>query len=346
LSTISDVARLAEVSIATVSRFQRGEKVRAAERIRAAIDELEYRPNHTARSLRSGIKHAVAVVVPDVTNPFFAAVVKGVESVSRESPYNIFLYNTDESAQAEDAVLADLVWEVDGIILAPSTEQVQTPVHAQRAGVPLVFIDRTLAQGEHFDSVLVDNYGGGRQAAEHLLELGHRRLAIIAGPLNTTPGRERFKGFVDTVQAAGIEMVEECRQVADFRESGGYQAALALLGLAQPPTAIFSSNNLMTIGALKALTDMGARVPEDFSLIGFDDLKLAPLLRPALTVIERSEVQQGVLAMRLLLRRLAGNVDPARTITLETRLVKRASCAPLRPPEAVWRASRKKGQQR
>lgn len=343
MSTINDVARLAGVSIATVSRFQRGEKVRAAERIRAAIDELDYRPSLTARSLRSGIKHAVAVVVPDVTNPFFAAVVKGVESVSRDSPYNIFLYNTDESAQREDAVLADLVWQVDGIILAPSTEQVQTPVHAQRAGVPLVFIDRTLADGERFDSVLVDNYGGGRQAAEHLLELGHRRLAIIAGPLNTTPGRQRYEGFVDTVEAAGIDMEDEYRQVADFRESGGYQSALSLLGLTQPPTAIFSANNLMTIGALKALNDMGARVPEDLSLIGFDDLELAPLLRPALTVIERSDVQQGVLAMRLLLKRLEGNADPARTITLETRLVKRASCAPVRPPEAAQHVSRKKG---
>ncbi len=333
MPNISDVARRAGVSTATVSRFLRGQRVRAEAAILQAVEELGYRPAAAARSLRSGVHYAIAVVVPDVTNPFFAGLVKGIESVCRGGPYNVFLVNTDESSELEDTVVADIMQRVDGIILAPATEQDKTPTRIKRAGLPVVFVDRELP-GERFDSVMVDNPGGARAAADYLVGLGHDRIAVISGPLNTTPGRERHEAFVQAVEDLGGAVAEEYSQIADFRESGGYQAMLRLLALPSPPTAVFCANNLMTVGALKALNSMRVRVPQELSIVGFDDLDLAPLLWPPLTVIDRPTVQQGVLAARLLLARLAGQGSPEpQRVVLSTTLLERASCTT--PPAAA-----------
>lgn len=331
MPNISDVARQAGVSTATVSRFLRGQRVHAEDAIRQAVEDLGYRPAAAARSLRSGVHYAIAVVVPDVTNPFFAGLVKGIESVCRSGPYSVFLVNTDENSELEDNVVADIMQRVDGIILTPATEQDKTPAHIHQAGMPLVFVDRELP-GERFDSVLVDNAGGARIAAGYLAGLGHTRIAVISGPLNTTPGRERYEGFVAAVEDLGGEVPEHYREIADFRESGGYQAMLRLLALPTPPTAVFCANNLMTVGALKALHNMRVRVPQDLSVIGFDDLDLATLLWPPLTVIDRPVVEQGVLAARMLLARLSGqgSREPQR-VMLSTRLIERASCTAPNP---------------
>jgi LacI family transcriptional regulator len=332
MPNISDVARRAGVSTATVSRYLRGQRVREEAAIRQVIDELGYRPQAAARSLRSGVHYAIAVVVPDVANPFFADLVKGIESVCRSGPYNVLLVNTDESVELEDTVVGDILQRVDGIILAPATEQDKTPDRIRESGIPVVFADREL-RGQRFDSVLVDNAEGARTAAAYLAGLGHTRIAIISGPLNTTPGRERHDAFVAAVEDLGGEIPGEYQQISDFREGGGYQAMLRLLALPQPPTAVFCANNLMTVGALKALSSMRIRVPQDLSIIGFDDLDLAPLLWPPLTVIDRPTVEQGVLTARLLLARLAGQGDPEpQRVVLSTRLIERASCTT--PPAA------------
>jgi DNA-binding LacI/PurR family transcriptional regulator len=333
VANIHDVAQRAGVSTATVSRYLRGHNVRSDDAVRQAIDELRYRPQAAARSLRSGIHYAIAVVVPDVTNPFFAALVKGIESVFRPGPYSVLLANTDESSELEEAVLADIVRRVDGIILAPATEQEQTPLELRRAGVPVVFVDRELTGGS-IDSVLVDNIGGGRMAAQHLLALGHRRIAIISGPLNTTPGRERYEGFTRELEVHGHAGNESYLQLADFRETGGYQAMLRLLALQERPTAVFSANNVMTVGALKALHSMRVAVPAEVSVVGFDDLDLAELVQPALTVIDRPASEQGILAARLLNNLLANPVPHmSQRVVLPVRLIERESTAPP-PPEA------------
>ncbi|MHB8293236.1 MAG: LacI family DNA-binding transcriptional regulator [Acidimicrobiales bacterium] len=327
MSNILDVAKRAGVSTATVSRYLSGQQVRSAAAIRKSIDELAYRPTAAARSLRSGVHYAIAVIVPDVANPFFGGVVRGIESVCRGGPYSVILYNTDESSDLEDRVVAEVLGRADGIILTPATEQDEAPLHVREAGVPLVFVDRELP-GEGFDSVLVDNVGGARSAVEHLLSLGHEKIATISGPLNTTPGRGRHEGFLAALEDHGVSVPSDYLQIADFREPGGYEAMLRLLALPAPPTAVFSANNLMTVGALKVLHSMRVRVPQDLSLVGFDDLDLASLLRPPLTVIDRPAIDQGVLAARLLLARLVGSGDqgPQRVI-MGTRLVERASCA-------------------
>jgi LacI family transcriptional regulator len=346
VATIHDVAARAGVSPATVSRFLRGQRVRSPEAIQAAVDDLGYWPSAAAQSLKSGRTRTIGVVIPDITNPYFAAVVKGMESVTRSQRYRILLANSDESSEQEDEVLADMIRQVDGVVLAPATEQDQTPMHVRDADVPLVFVDRDLAGGERFDSVLVNNYDGGRQAAAHLLELGHRRIAAISGNQDTTPGRCRREGFMDTLAAAGVDVLPGHDLIGDFREASGYQLTMSLLSLPEPPTAIFTANNLMSLGALKALHDMRVDIPAQVSLIGFDDLDTGPLLRPPLTVIDRPMVEQGVLAMRLLLRRFDKQYadDTPRRIVLDTKLVERASTAS--PRETAGPAVRRSGRTR
>jgi LacI family transcriptional regulator len=327
MATISDVARYAGVSPATVSRYLKGVPVRASERVQDAIATLDFRPSVLARSLKSGVTMTIGLVIPDVTNPFFAAAVKGVESVSRQAGYTTSLFNADESVERESELVEELAERVDGLILAPVNEEDPVPERARQRGLPIVFLDRDVPRSA-FDAVLIDNHGGGRLAAEHLLEHGHERIAIITGPLGSTPGKGRFEGFSEALGEAGIELAPEYAQSSDFRRDGGYQAMLQLLGLAKPPTAVFVTNNLMTIGALHALHDVGVQVPEQLSIIGFDDLDLADLLAPPLTVVDRPMEGQGVLAMRLLLSRLDGTyTGEPRRIVLETRLLKRGSCS-------------------
>ncbi|MEU8305888.1 LacI family DNA-binding transcriptional regulator [Actinomadura sp. NPDC048955] len=339
MATIHDVAARAGVSPATVSRFLRGQRVRSAEAIRAAVDELGFAPNIAAQSLKSGRTRTIGVVVPDITNPYFAAVVKGMESVSRDRGYRLLLANSDESGTREADLLADMARQVDGMILAPATEHEQTPLQLRDSGLPVVFIDRDLADGESFDAVLVDNRAGGRQAAEHLLSLGHTRIAMISGGQESTPGRYRRDGFVEAVSAAGVEIPPEYDIIGDFREERAYQLTLSLLSLAEPPTAIFTANNLTTLGALKALHDMRVDVPGQISLIGFDDLDTGPLLRPPLTVVDRPMIEQGVLAMRLLLHRFDDSQtrDLPRRIVMDTKIIERASTAPPQTPRKAGR---------
>ena len=330
VATIVNVATAAGVSTATVSRFLRGDTVRSADAIRSTIETLRYRPAFAARSLRSGVHYAVAMIVPDITNPYFASLAKGAESVFRSTPYRVFLCNTDEQTEVENAVLDEMVFRVDGIILAPAREHEQAPVKIRRQGLPIVLVDRDLAD-KTFDSVLVDNTGGACAAARHLHELGHTQIAIIGGPLTNTPGRTRFDGFTNELARVGLRAPKAFCQIADFKEAGGREAMRRLMALPRPPTAVFCANNAMTIGALKALAELDIAVGTDVSLIGFDDVDLGSLLRPPLTVIDRSAEDQGAVAARLLLKRLGdGVVGAPERIVLPTRLVVRGSCSP--PP--------------
>jgi len=329
MSTIHDVAHRAGVSVSTVSRWLAGQPVRSAEAVARAVQELGYRPNVLAQSLKSGRRGAIGVVVPDISNPFFAAVVKGLEQASRQLSYRLLLANSDESNELEAEILADLTGRVDGFILAPAHEQDRATLRLHDAGVPVVLIDREVEGGELFDVVLVDNVGGAASAARHLTALGHTEIAMINGPVDTTPGRERREGFLAALEEAGIELRPEHDLTGDFREGSGRSLTLQLLGLPHPPTAIFTANNLMTAGALTAMRDLRVNVPGEVSIVGFDDLSLGDLLRPPLTCVSRPDVEQGALAMRLLLSRIADrSQDAPRRVVLDTHLVVRGSTAP------------------
>jgi LacI family transcriptional regulator len=331
LSTIGDVAKRAGVSPATVSRFLTGHSVRAHEAIAQAIDELSYSPNAIARSLKSGVTGNIGVVVPDITNPFFAQAVKGIEEGSREQSYNIFLANTNENAERQNEILTAMIGMIDALILTPAIESAQVPEALERHSVPVVLLDREFGEDLGLDSVLVDNLGGARQAARHLTQLGHRDIAIISGPLDSTPGRLRHQGFLEGLRDAGVEPRPDLLYMGDFREMSGYLGIKTLLSLERPPSAVFVANNSMAVGALRGCRETGARLPQDFSFVSFDDFELGDLFQSAITTVSRPTVEQGALAMSLLSERLAGQApDRPRKCVLETRLSVRDSSGP--PP--------------
>jgi LacI family transcriptional regulator len=286
--------------------------------------------------LVSGATHLIGLVVPDVTNPYFSAVVRGIETVARDEGYQVMLCNTDEKPEVEELLLRGLLdRSVDGLIVAPAKETSEMPPVYEDAGVPLVFIDRILGVG-NFDSVMVDNIGGSKLAVEHLVAAGHHRIALIGGPLDTSPGRERHVGFVDAMEDRGLPVQDDYVVISDFRERGGYQAALTLAAIQPPPTAVVVGNNLMSIGALKAFHDVGLALPDDLSMIGFDDFALSELITPPLTVVSRPMEEQGVLAMRLLADRLSRRPHRlAQHLVMDVHLVIRGSVKPAKDARPV-----------
>jgi LacI family transcriptional regulator len=325
MARISDVAKRAGVSPASVSRHMSGGKVGGAERIDAAIRDLNYRPNQLARGLRSGRHSCVGVIVPDITNPLFAALVDGIESVFAADNIRVLLANSKEDPVHEAALVADLASRTDGLILIPPIET--DPVLDQLAlvGIPVVLVDRVLSTGPDVDFVVVDNRYGAQLAAEHLISLGHVEIAVISGPLSSFPGRERHEAFLRTLSDHGQPARPEHVRLSDFRVEGGYKSMASLLDEQIPPTAVFCANNLISIGALRLLRDRGVAIPDEMSVVGFDDLDLSELLNPPLTVIDRATFALGLNAAELLRARLATPDRQQQHLTLPVRLVVRGS---------------------
>ncbi len=332
---MSDVAELAEVSISTVSRFLRGEKVRDPDRIARIVDQLGYRPNAAARNLRSQRTHAIAVVQHDITNPYLAGVVRGVNSVAVEHEYNIYLVegmvDGGLSGRPENAIL-DLGSRVDGLICAALSDEDNTMNALRSTRRPVVLIEFEPHDPQHdFDVVVIDEEPASRQAVEYLIGLGHTRIAVIAGPETTSPGRNRLRGAELALEAAGLALPPEFLEVSDFTLEGGYQAAARIMAQVPAPTAIFACNNMMSLGCLHCLHDLGTRIPDDISFVSFDPLVSGDLFNPPPTYVDRPQIEQGALAMRLLDNRIMGKAEgPPRRIVLSTELVTRESCAP--PP--------------
>jgi DNA-binding LacI/PurR family transcriptional regulator len=325
--TITDVAKRVGVSVATISRYLSGFTVRNQEEIREAIVELNYRPSAAARNLKSGRTGIIAIVVPDITNPFFASIVEGAESAVGEDRM-ILLVNTGDSREREEKALSQLFGRVDGVIMAPLTEDEQGPSFFSQFGLPIVFVDRVTKDGEKFSSVLTDNAKGAQIATEHLISHGHRKIAMIGGPCSTTPGKKRADGYRSALTKGEISVLDDYFIESDFSEAGGYAAMCRLQEIESPPTAVFVANNLMTIGALHALRDRGVNVPQEISIIGFDDLEFAELVTPPLTVIARDARLQGSQAMDLMIKHLNnGGATPPEHSMVDVHLVERGSCA-------------------
>ncbi|KGJ81129.1 hypothetical protein GY21_01855 [Cryobacterium roopkundense] len=333
MANIQDVARAAGVSTASVSRFLSGKTVRSGEAIGRAVRELGYSPSVVARTLKSGRHDSLGVIVPDITNPFFAGLVKGIDDVARPAGFQLILGNSDEDPEQENSLLESFVPRTDGIIIAPLVEEDRSVLGLDGQSLPVVLVDRQLSIETGFDRVVADNVAGSRLAVDHLTSLGHSAIAFISGPPTSSPGRSRRDGFLRSMSAHGLAVRDDYLRLGDFREESGFHGMRALWSLTDRPTAVFVANNLMAIGALKALNDLGVRVPEDVSVISFDDLSFASLLNPPLTVIGRDEREQGRIAARLLLRRLTGDpAAPAEKVTVPVELVIRRSTSSPRSP--------------
>jgi len=335
LLTIRDVARLANVSIATVSaviNHKGGVSDKLVQRVQQAMEVLDYHPNHVARSLKVRQTNTLGMVIPDVTNPFFTDVMGGVESEARRNHYSVIFCNADEDPELERRQLSMLFSRrVDGVLLAPTDSRAAQDRLIQRR-FPLVFFDRVPADFSGA-AVVTDNLEASRQAARHLIELGHRRIAIIAGRLNLSNGRERLEGFRRALQEAGLAFPEAYLRVGDFRLETGYQCGRELMQLAEAPSAVFCCNNKMTLGLMRALGELRIPCPERVSVLGFDDFDWAVNFSPRLTTVAQPTYQMGMTAVELLLRKLRAKQEGADSrentiVTLKSELRVRDSTAP------------------
>jgi len=333
---ITDVAREAGVSIATVSRVVNNNDypVRAATRAQVleAVERLGFRPNDLARGLMQKRTRTVGLLVPDLANPYYPEIARGVEDAASAQLYALVFCNTDRRAdKAEYYVNTLLQKRMDGIIIAGGgTDFTEASTAFAEYGAPVVFIGRH-AEGVH--SVQISNSAAARDATSHLTMLGHRAIAFLAGPLALTSVQDRVDGYRAGLEDAGLEFDERLLREGDFGERSGYESAQALLAQDPRPTAIFAANDLMAIGAIAAVHDAGLTVPGDVSVVGFDGIALASYVRPALTTVAIPTYELGAAAMRMLLELVERKQNPdlgpepegGRTTWLPTELVVRES---------------------
>jgi LacI family transcriptional regulator len=292
------------------------------------MDELNYRPNRLAGSLRRKDKrtNTLGLLIPDSTNPFFAEVLRGAEDASFEAGYNVILCNSDGDSEKElNYINVLLSKQVDGIMLVSAGSHQASLELISRRNAFAVMVDREV-EGARLDSVVIDNDLGGYIATQHLLELGHEQIGCITGPSLLTPSAKRIEGYRRALEDTGIPVDEQFIVQGDFRAESGYAAARTLLELKRKPTAIFACNDMMAVGALCAIHESGLRVPDDISIIGFDDITLASFTVPPLTTVAQPSYEMGLLAAELMIQRLQNPSQPPRHEVLQATLVVRSSC--------------------
>lgn len=328
--TVKEVAKHAGVSVATVSRVLNGSTAvdgPLRQRVMVAVEKLAYRPNRLARNLRTNSTKTIAIVVPDIQNPFFVSVERGVEEVAFREGYTVLVCNTDDDPERERIYLQVLVDDAVAGILVCATDERRSSAQLLtilEQGIALVAVDRRL-ENAPVDGVLSDNFGGTRTAVTYLIEQGHRRIGLIAGPAKYAPARERRAGYEQALIDHALVVDPALIKVTNFK---GPEAAIAteeLLTLSEPPTALFLSSGNVAIGSLQAIHRLGLQIPADVSLIIFDDLDWADAYNPPLTVVAQKTRQIGGLAGELLLRRIQGSSEPPQERHLPTQLIERGS---------------------
>jgi DNA-binding LacI/PurR family transcriptional regulator len=344
MANMKEIAKMAGVSLGTVSHVlndSAGVRPALRDRVFEAVQAAGYQPSQLARGLRRVKTNMIGMIIPDITNPFFPAVVRGAEDVAFSNGYRLILCNTDNDHSKELVHLNELrTYLPAGLIVIPSnfsdlTAQAES---YRNAGTGVVCIDR-LPKNWIGDTVTANNEKGAYDATRFMLKLGHTKLATITGPLHLTNAKERLDGFKRAVHEANLQLGPEYVQETTFDKAGGYSKTLILLRLLPRPTAIFAGNDMIALGALLAIREAGLRCPEDVSLLGFDDLDIAETTNPSLSSVSQSGYQLGATAARILLDRLEGDTGPAKHIVLETELRLRHSVA--HPAEAVKKSPAK-----
>jgi LacI family transcriptional regulator len=327
MASIKDVAAAADVSVATVSRVLNDHpsvSARARERVLAAVEQLGYRPNAVARSLRTDETRTLGLVISDVLNPYFTELARSVEVEARELGYSVIIGNADERPDLQDHHVRTLLdRRIDGLLVSPTDGCSPLMADAARAGTPMVFVDRWIADTD-VPVVRSDGRGAVRDLVAHLHGLGHRRLAIIAGPAATTTGRERIEAFREGLAAHGLDLPDVYIGQGDFQAGSGRQVTEAFLDLPEPPEVVFAADNLMALGALDAVRARGLRVPDDIALVAFDDIPWFVHTDPPITAIAQPTGELGRAAVRALVDRIEGRTPES--VTLPARLVVRRSC--------------------
>ena len=334
--TLKDVALRAGVHPATASRALNPEtrllvSANTANRILAAATEHGYRPNTVARSLRTRRSNTVGVLIPDLNNPLFPPIVRGLADGLERHGYVALIGNTDgDDARGRRVFEQMLARHVDGLVLA--TAHLLDPLldDAERSGVPVVLMNR-IAAGNSFPSVTVDNEAGAELVVGHLTKLGHRHIACIAGPQDLSTGLARYRGFASAMAAAGLDVpANRVRFARSFSIDEGYRCAREMLAAGCGCTAVAAGNDMLAVGCYLALDEAGLSCPGDMSVVGFNDMPFIDMLRPPLTTVAFSHYQVGGQAADLLIERLNGSTGPARVIHVAPELIVRGSTAPRR----------------
>lgn len=329
--TIYDIAREAKVSPTTVSRAFNNESLVSREKLEQIYEvseRLGYRPHMIARSLRTKKTGFLGLVLPDIVNPFFSELTRGVEDVARQNGYHVLLGNA-ESDYARQAWYLEMFWEkgIEGVILSGITggpKDEDSYRRLQERGIPCVLIDRYVKSPD-IPFVGSDNFGGGYKAGKHLLELGHRRIGAVTGPLEIELWRDRVAGFQKALQEGGVSLEESLILESDCTARGGYHSMEMILGMSEKPTAAFIMSDGMAIGALALLKTRKVRIPEEMAIVGFDDVSVASLLDPPLTTLAQKKYEMGARAAEVLIDSIRKKTMPRIQTILDVELIVRNS---------------------
>ncbi|WP_244871480.1 LacI family DNA-binding transcriptional regulator [Orenia marismortui] len=305
--TIKDIAKEAGVSTTTVSRVL-NDKPDVSEatkkKIQKVIDKLGYNPNGIARGLVLQKTHTIGLIIPDISNPFFPEVAKGVEDRARELNYSVIFCNTDNDKEREKEAIALMKSKhVDGIILSLSISNKEELYKLEEKNFDVVQIDRKIPDS-NYQAVVIDNTLGAYNATSHLVELGHTKIAHVTGDLEIQTGQDRLEGFKKAIANFDLNYKEEWIVEGDFSKESGYQAMKKLLRLKDRPKAVFIANDLMAIGAYEAIFEMGLGIPEDISVVGYDDIEIASIIKPGLTTMTQSKYKLGQAAADMLIAKI------------------------------------------
>lgn len=328
MAKMIDVAKLAGVSVATVSRVLVGNaqvSLETKQKVLKAMEELNYKPNKLARNLRKLESKTIVVVIPDISNPFFTGVIRGIQHVAMQHEYFVLLGDTKNDVKAEQDFIEQIKERAaDGVILITArTPQQKIMEMAQE--VPLVMACEYIA-GANLSMVTIDNVASSARVIDHLTRLGHQRIGFISGPLDIILSRDRLNGYMQGLVQHGLEPDPSLIVEGDFTISSGYHLAMQLLNLSQPPTAIFASNDEMAIGAIKALKEIGIQIPQEMAVVGFDDISMATVIEPALTTVAQPKFEIGKRAMEMLLQTIQHPAMNKEHVVLPDQLVIRESC--------------------
>jgi len=333
MPTVLDVAKRAGVAPITVSRVINNSgyiSLSTRERVEAAVKELGYVPNTIARGLRSKRTHTLALVVTDITNPYFTLMARGVEDVAGDSNYTVVYCNTDESEIKEEKYANILAQkQVDGVLLVPACGNADTIKFLKSNDIAVVVLDRSIS-GVKTDFVRSNSESGAKRLIELLIGLGHQRIAIITGPKDVSTAVDRVTGYQHALREAGL-IENELVYYGAFSHQSGYDLAKQAMAQSPRPTAIFGANNFIMLGIIKALRELQLNVPEDVSVVGFDDFPESMLVRPFFTAIVQPAYEMGRLATELLLKRISGELsEEYQELILPTEIIERESSGPLK----------------
>ncbi|MFF2481324.1 LacI family DNA-binding transcriptional regulator [Paenibacillus sp. NPDC058071] len=330
---IKDVAKHAGVSVTTVSRVLNGEKYVKDDlkaRVKKAIDELGYSPSHIARSLVRNKTNLIGVIVPDITSSFYSSILGSIEQSTNLNDYNLIVGNIAEDEDKEYKYLQVFKeMRVEGIIIMHEKLNDETRELIGKLGVPVIFSSVKPVE-QPFISVIIDDFHAAYDAACHLIELGHKRIAFIGGDMrDVTSGQNRYIGYIQALKDHGIEVAKEYIHFGDYKTPSGYEIMKQLLACAERPTAVFAVSDDMAVGAMNCIHDHGLSVPDDLSVMGFDGSQLTELVRPRLTSMEQPIQEMGKETVNVLLKLISGEQSVANSdVILKHKLVVRESCKP------------------